>query len=91
MVIVLRQALKQAERLSVVQRNVAVLVSPPRPARKEMLTLSAEQAQHFLEIAAVDRFSALYILALTTGMREGELLGPRWHDVDLEKGFCRYT
>jgi integrase len=36
-----------------------------------------------------DRFAALYVLALTTGMRQGELLGLRWQDIDLEKRILR--
>jgi len=39
---------------------------------------------HFLNIVKGDRFEALFVLAVTTGMREGELLGLRWQDVDLE-------
>jgi integrase len=38
------------------------------------------------EAAKGDRFEALYVLALTTGMRRGELLGLKWTDVDLERG-----
>jgi integrase len=43
-----------------------------------------EQATRFLDVVKGDRFAALYALALTTGMREGELLGLRWQDIDLE-------
>ena len=49
-----------------------------------MMTLSEEQAKHFLAVVQGDRFEVLYLLALTTGMREGELLALRWADVDLE-------
>ena len=50
----------------------------------EMTTLSEEQAQALLEAAIGNRFEALYVLALATGMRQGELLALRWRDVDLE-------
>jgi integrase len=43
-------------------------------------------ARALLDAAKGDRFEALYVLALTTGMREGELLGLRWRAVDLERG-----
>ena len=43
------------------------------------------QAQTLLETTREDRFAALYVLALTTGMRQGELLGLRWQDVDLDR------
>jgi integrase len=36
-----------------------------------------------------DRWSALYVLALTTGLRQGELLGLRWEDVDLGSATLR--
>ena len=37
-----------------------------------------------------DRLEALYVLAITTGMRQGELLGLRWRDVDVERGRLHY-
>ncbi|MEK7859889.1 MAG: tyrosine-type recombinase/integrase, partial [Chloroflexota bacterium] len=49
-------------------------------------TLSEEQARKLLEAAEADRLGALYVLALTTGMRRGEILALRWRDVDLERG-----
>src|SRR5260370_17825053 len=52
---------------------------------REMKTLSEAQAQHLLAVAYGDRLEALYVLALATGMRQGELLALRWHDVDLER------
>jgi integrase len=42
-----------------------------------------------LEAASGDRLEALYVLAIHTGMREGELLGLMWEDVDLERGVLR--
>jgi integrase len=42
-----------------------------------------------LATARGDRWEAIYVLALTTGLREGELLGLRWRFVDLEKGILR--
>ncbi len=81
----LHRALEDALRLGLVQRNIAELVQPPRRQHHEMATLSAEQARTLLEAAVGDRFEALYVLALTTGMRQGELFGLRWQDVDLER------
>jgi len=83
---VLRRALNQATRWGLVARNVARLVTPPRIKRQEMATLSPEQARAFLGAARGDRLEALYVLALSTGMRQGELLALRWRDVDLEAG-----
>ncbi|HEU5349522.1 MAG TPA: site-specific integrase [Ktedonobacterales bacterium] len=83
---VLHVALEQAVRWNLVARNVADLVDAPRMRRTEMLVLNAEQARAFLAVAQGDRLEALYVAALTTGMREGELLALRWRDVDLDAG-----
>jgi integrase len=40
--------------------------------------------KRLLKTARVDKLEALYVLAITTGMRSGELLGLRWEDVDLQ-------
>jgi integrase len=83
---VLHTALEAAVKWGLVARNVSDLVSAPRPHRKEMLVLNRDQARTFLDIAQGDRLQALYVTALTCGMREGELLALRWRDVDLEAG-----
>jgi integrase len=80
----LRAALKAAVRLDLVPRNVCDLVDPPRMAQHEMQVLSAEQARVLLDTCTGDRLEALYVVALTTGMRLGEMLGMRWSDIDLE-------
>jgi integrase len=54
--------------------------------QSEMRTFTPEQAQAFLAAARGTRLEALYVLAISTGMREGELLALRWRDVDLEAG-----
>jgi integrase len=81
---VLHRGLEQAVRWNLVQRNVADLVTPPRVQRHEMRTLTSDHAKRLLEAARGDRLEALYVLALTTGMRLGELLALRWRDVDIE-------
>jgi integrase len=83
---VLHRALEQACRWGLVPRNVVSLVTPPRAARHEMQTLSPEQARAFLEASEGDRYHALYVLALSTGMRQGELMALKWEHVDLEHG-----
>ena len=82
--VVLHAALDQAVRLNIIPRNVTDLVTPPRPSRREMQILTPEQAQTFLAAVCGRRLEALYVLALTTGMRQGELLALRWRDVDLD-------
>jgi integrase len=63
---------------------VADAVKPPRPAPKEIRALSADETRRMLETAVGDRLEALYVLAVHTGMRQGELLALRWQDVDIE-------
>ena len=83
---VLRRALGQATKWGTVARNVVALVTPPRVQRHEIQPLSATQTRALLDAAKGERLEALYVLALTSGMRLGELLGLRWRDVDLEAG-----
>lgn len=83
---VLHAALDNALRQGLVQRNVADLVDAPAMRHREMLVFNVEQAKTLLAAAAGTRLEALYVLALTTGMREGELLALRWRDVDLDAG-----
>lgn len=83
---VLHGALEQAIRWGLIGRNVADLVDAPRIERKEMRFWTPEQARAFLAAVAGDRLEALFRLALDTGMRQGELFGLRWRDVDIEGG-----
>ncbi len=82
---VLRNALNEAVALGLAPRNVALLVKKPRAQRIEMRSWDPQQARMFLEAARSDRLYALYVVALSTGMREGELLALRWRDVTLPK------
>jgi integrase len=83
---VLHKALGQAVRWGLVVRNIVDAVDPPKVNRAEMRALNAEQARRLLVAAEGDPLEALYVLALTTGMRQGELLGLHWGDFDLEAG-----
>jgi integrase len=76
-------------RWSLIPRNPANDVKAPTPTPKEMHPLSASEACRLLEAVHDDRFEALYVLAVHTGMRQGELLGLKWEDVDLESGVLR--
>jgi integrase len=83
---VLHRALRQATRRGLVVRNVAELVSAPAMARREMRTLSVEELGRLLTAAEDDPLRALWVVAVTTGMRLGEVLALRWVDVDLDRG-----
>ncbi|MBX6765537.1 MAG: site-specific integrase, partial [Rubrobacteraceae bacterium] len=83
---VLSRALKQAVDDGLIPRNPTGSVKPPRPRRDEIRPLSADQARRFLDTVSGERLEALYVLAVTTGMRQGELLGLKWEDIDLDAG-----
>lgn len=82
-------ALAHAASDGLVSRNVAALVKPPRVPSSEMASLDSAQAGALLDAAVGDRMEAMYAVALTTGMRLGELLGLRWSDVDFDAGTIR--
>ncbi len=84
----LHKALKQAVMDGLIPRNATEAVKPPQPSREEMHPLTPDEAKHFLKTAhdTGDRLEALYVLAVHTGLRQGELLGLKWDDVDLEGG-----
>ncbi len=83
---VLRRALGTAERWGMASRNVAKLVDVPRGRQREMTPLTPEQARKLIEASEEDRHKALWITALGTGLRQGELLALRWDDIDLNVG-----
>jgi integrase len=79
---VLHNALKTAVKWGLVVQNVCDLVSPPRKQRFEIQPLSVEQVQTLLTAVHAHKWEALYVLALATGMRRGELLGLKWQDIN---------
>ena len=83
--VTLHKALSQATSDGLVQRNAAQ-VKAPRPQKPEIEPLSQDQAHKLMDTAyeTGDRYAALYVVALHTGLREGEMLGLRWDDLDLE-------
>jgi integrase len=87
----LRAALNQAMRWGLISRNPATLVDGPRVEQYEINPLSPEEARAFLAAVKGDRLEALYSVALTMGLRQGEALGLRWQDVDLDMGYIRVT
>jgi integrase len=87
--VILHKALSQAVSWSLVPRNAGEAVRAPRPAPKEMRPLSPDEARRLLETAGGDRLEALYVLAIHTGMRQGELLGLKWENVDLAANAIR--
>ena len=65
------------------------MVSAPRGTRREVLALSPEEARRLLDAARGGRLEALYSVALALGLRQGEALGLKWGDIDLDSGVLR--
>jgi integrase len=81
----LQKALKQAVRDDLLPRNVAEGERPRSSRRKkEAKALSPTQVRKLLSTARGNRNETLYVVAVHTGLRQGELLGLMWSDVDLE-------
>lgn len=83
---IIRKALQQAFKENMVHVNIADAAEPPTVKTKEMQPLTEEQVSMFLETAKDDRLIAAYLVALSTGVRRGELLGLKWDCVDLKEG-----
>jgi integrase len=83
---IISAALNKAFQWGLVPKNVAKLVDKPRFSKREMSIWEEEHIIKFLQVAREDRLFIAFFLAITTGMRRGEILGLRWKDVDLEKG-----
>ena len=80
---ILHKALDQAVKWGIVTRNVCKATMPPKPNPEEIRPLDAEQVKRILEAFLGNRLEALYVLAVTAGLRIGELLGLKWEDIDL--------
>jgi integrase len=82
----LHKAFAQAMRWGLIARNPCDGATPPRPVRTEMHVLTGAQSSALLTATRAHPMHALYVLALTTGMRQGELLGLRWSDLNMDAG-----
>lgn len=80
---ILKRALTAAVKRRLLTFNVMDLVDRPKVPKFEIAPLSANEAAKLLEKARGDRFEPLFVLAVTAGLRQGELLGLKWDDIDL--------
>ncbi|MCU1691032.1 MAG: integrase family protein [Frankiales bacterium] len=86
---ILHRALAVALQRGHVGRNVAKLVDAPRVPHEEIVPLSSEEARRLIQEAQGSRNGARWTVALALGLRQGEVLGAQWRDVDLEAGTWR--
>ena len=82
---VLHRALKQAVRWRLLPINVCADVERPKVERTEVTPLGLPDVGKLLEAAKGERFEAMIVLAVTTGMRLGELFALQWPDIDLDR------
>jgi integrase len=85
---VLNSALAHALKLGTLTRNPCKSTTPPKPKQTEMRIYDESQIQVFLDTALAldDQYYPLYFLAIHTGLRQGELIGPKWVDIDWRRG-----
>ena len=83
---ILHRALEVAVQVNLTPSNPAHGANVPRKEEKEMMILNEPQIWMFLSAVRGHEHEALYDLAIKTGMREGELLGLKWNDLDLYHG-----
>jgi integrase len=82
----MRTALGEAVRRRQVAQNVAALARPPRVEQQEVEPYTIEEVRLILSAAGERRNAARWAVALALGLRQGEVLGLHWRDVDLEAG-----
>ncbi len=82
----LRRAFNDAVRWGLINANPVTDAKVPRPEGRTLTVWTPEQSAAFIRSVRGDRLFALWLVALHTGMRRGELAGLRWRDVDLTSG-----
>ncbi|MED4676802.1 site-specific integrase [Bacillus nitratireducens] len=82
----IRNSLEHAIDLELITKNVAAKTKLPKGDKEELTVWNEQEVQLFLKATQDSRYSMVFHMALVTGMRQGELLGVRWKDVNLEKG-----
>jgi integrase len=79
---ILSQALRQAARLRLLQHNPCADIDPPKPKRTEMKIIDQQQSAEAIRAAEGKLIHVPVLLAITTGMRRGEILAVRWKDLN---------
>jgi integrase len=85
----IRTALGEAERRGHISRNPAALAKAPRLTDEEIEPYTVEEVRRLLVEAGKRRNSTRWAVALALGLRQGEVLGLKWADVDLDNGTIR--
>jgi integrase len=83
---VLHTALERAVKTGILYQNPAHYVSRPKETHREMKFWTESEANRFLLAARDNRLYCLFLLALTSGARQSELLGLQWQDLEWSRG-----
>lgn len=83
--VVLGAALRYAQRNDIITHNAASSVKLPPVKSREIVAMSPDEARAIMAALSTHREAALFTVAIATGLRQGELLGLRWSDVELEE------
>ncbi len=85
---VIHRALEQAVRVGYLRTNPATVCNLPKIVKPKITPFTDEQITDLIsELRATNhKFATLYIVTLFTGMRQGEVLGLSWDDVDFYRG-----
>lgn len=81
---ILSRSLKVAVRRGRANRNTCDLVDAPSLTRRKPKPLSMESTKKVIAVATDDRLAARWLTALLLGLRQGEVLGLRWRNIDLD-------
>ncbi|BAR82929.1 DNA integration/recombination/invertion protein [Bacillus thuringiensis serovar tolworthi] len=81
---ILSTSLNQAVKFKLIPFNPAKMVESPRKEKTSFHVWDEDEVKHFIKASQKSRYHIAYLLAITTGMRMGEILGLRWQDVDLK-------
>jgi integrase len=80
----IRAALNEAKRRRHLTENPATIAKAPRLVEQEVVPFTVEEVQLLLEVANRQRNAARWVIALALGLRQGEVLGLKWTDVDFD-------
>ncbi|MGW5214441.1 tyrosine-type recombinase/integrase [Streptomyces sp. NPDC004051] len=84
-----RTALNEAVRRQHLTANPAAIAKAPKVEEEEVEPYTVEEVQRLLREAGKHRNTARWVIALALGLRQGEVLGMQWDDVDFELGVIR--
>lgn len=86
---IIHKALNQAVKWQMVARNVADAVEAPKPDDVEISYVKRHELDRFIACIKDSAYYAIYMVAILTGMRQGEILGLQWQHIDFETGVIK--